>query len=131
MAVFCGIDWAEAHHDVALVDETGNRLVKLRISNDAEGYRQLLEVLAEHGDTPAAPVPVTIETGRGPSGRCSTHRHLAGVRDQPAGHRTLPRPAQPLPRQVRSRRRSGPGQHRAQRRRGTPAAACRQSRSAP
>ncbi|WP_435113954.1 IS110 family transposase [Nocardiopsis synnemataformans] len=65
MAVFCGIDWAEAHHDVALVDETGTRLVKLRISNDAEGYRQLLEVLAEHGDTPADPIPVAIETSRG------------------------------------------------------------------
>ena len=23
VAVFCGIDWAEGHHDVALVDEDG------------------------------------------------------------------------------------------------------------
>lgn len=65
MAVFCGIDWAEAHHDVALVDEAGTALAKLRISDDADGYRRLLEVLAEHGDTPADPIPVAIETGRG------------------------------------------------------------------
>lgn len=26
MDVFCGIDWAEGHHDVALVDDTGKLL---------------------------------------------------------------------------------------------------------
>ncbi|WP_019611153.1 IS110 family transposase [Nocardiopsis sp. CNS-639] len=65
MAVFCGIDWAEAHHDVALVDTDGTLLAKRRISDDANGYRHLLELLAEHGDSAATPVPVAIETGRG------------------------------------------------------------------
>jgi transposase len=65
MAVFCGIDWAEAHHDIALVNEDGALLAKLRVSDDAAGYRRLLELLAEHGDTAAEPVPVAIETGRG------------------------------------------------------------------
>lgn len=32
--MFCGIDWAEQHHDVAMVDETGTRVAKARISND-------------------------------------------------------------------------------------------------
>jgi hypothetical protein len=31
MELFCGIDWAEAHHDVALVDDEGNRIAKVRI----------------------------------------------------------------------------------------------------
>lgn len=65
MTVFCGIDWAEGHHDVALVDEVGTLLAKRRIGDDAAGYRVLLDLLAEYGDTHAAPIPVAIETGHG------------------------------------------------------------------
>ncbi|MFE4933448.1 MULTISPECIES: IS110 family RNA-guided transposase [unclassified Streptomyces] len=63
--VFCGIDWAESHHDVALVDDAGQLLAKRRITDDAAGYRLLLDLLAEHGDTADEPIPVAIETGRG------------------------------------------------------------------
>ena len=42
--VFCGIDWAERHHDVAVVDAEGRLLVKQRISDDAEGFARLLEM---------------------------------------------------------------------------------------
>ncbi len=65
MTVFCGIDWAEDHHDVAMVDETGTLLAKRRIGDDADGYRLLLGLLAEYGDTSEAPIPVAIETSRG------------------------------------------------------------------
>jgi transposase len=65
MPVFCGIDRAESHHDVALVDDTGQLLAKRRISDDAAGYRMLLDLLAEHGDTADEPIPIAIETGRG------------------------------------------------------------------
>jgi transposase len=63
--LFCGIDWAEDHHDVALVDDTGRVEAQLRIGDDAAGYRQLVDLLADHGDTPQDPIPVAIETGRG------------------------------------------------------------------
>jgi transposase len=63
--VYCGIDWAERHHDVALVDEAGNLLAKRRITDDAAGYRVLLELLVEYGDSPEAPIPVAIETSHG------------------------------------------------------------------
>jgi len=63
--IFCGIDWAERHHDVALVDEAGQLLAKRRISDDTVGYQTLLDLLAEHGDTEANPIPVAIETSRG------------------------------------------------------------------
>jgi hypothetical protein len=63
--IYCGIDWAEAHHDVALVDESGTLVAKARISDDASGYRAVLELLAEHGDNPADPIPIAIETSRG------------------------------------------------------------------
>lgn len=65
MTVFCGIDWAESHHDVALVDDAGQLLAKRRVSDDAAGYQLLLDLLAEHGDNPEHPIPVAIETSRG------------------------------------------------------------------
>jgi hypothetical protein len=65
LAITCGIDWAETHHDVALVDRAGKLVAKRRISDDAEGYRRLLELLVEAGDTAQDPIPVAIETARG------------------------------------------------------------------
>jgi transposase len=63
--VFCGIDWAEDHHDVALVDAGGQVLARLRITDDAAGLAALLELLAQHGDSAQDPVPAAIETPRG------------------------------------------------------------------
>jgi transposase len=65
MDVFCGIDWAEDHHDIALTDRDGQLLARRRISDDAAGLAALLSLLAEHGDSAAEPVPVAIETPRG------------------------------------------------------------------
>ncbi|MFF0044713.1 IS110 family transposase [Streptomyces mirabilis] len=63
--IFCGIDWAENHHDIALVDQDGDQVAKLRISDDSAGLHALLELLARHGDSPEARIPVAIETPRG------------------------------------------------------------------
>src|SRR5262249_26977889 len=63
--VFCGIDWAEDHHDIALVDGDGGLLARSRIGGDAASVARLLELLAEHGDSAGDPVPVAIETPRG------------------------------------------------------------------
>ncbi|MET9663726.1 IS110 family transposase, partial [Streptomyces sp. NPDC006510] len=63
--IYCGIDWAEKTHDVALVDDTGTLLAKLHITDDAAGYKILLDLLAEHGDTAEHPIPAAIETSRG------------------------------------------------------------------
>jgi transposase len=63
--VFCGIDWAEDHHDVALIDADGKQLAKRRIGDHAAGFAVLLELLAEAGDDTEDPVPVAIETNRG------------------------------------------------------------------
>ena len=65
MEVFCGIDWAEDHHDIALVGAAGQLLARRRISDDAAGLTQLLELLAAHGDSADDPIPVAIETPRG------------------------------------------------------------------
>ncbi|GGZ96939.1 mini-circle putative transposase for IS117 [Streptomyces subrutilus] len=63
--IYCGIDWAEKTHDIALVDDTGQLLAKRHITDDAVGYKILLELLAEYGDTEDNPIPVAIETSRG------------------------------------------------------------------
>ena len=47
-AVSCGADWAEAHHEVAIVDEHGDVLVSARITNNADGLARLLEILSAH-----------------------------------------------------------------------------------
>ncbi len=65
MDVFCGIDWAEGHHDVAIIGHTGKLLAKCRINDDLDGYQLLLDLLAEHGDNAESPIPVAIETSRG------------------------------------------------------------------
>ena len=65
MDVFCGIDWAEDHHDIALVDRDGTVLARQRITDDAAGLAALLELLSAHGDAAEGPVPVAIETPRG------------------------------------------------------------------
>lgn len=63
--IYCGIDWAEKTHDVALVDDSGQLVAKRHITDDTAGYRILLDLLAEHGDTEETPIPVAIETSRG------------------------------------------------------------------
>jgi transposase len=62
--VFVGIDWAEAHHDICLLDEQGKLLGKRRVSEGLEGVRQLHELVAEHAEEPEQ-VVVGIETDRG------------------------------------------------------------------
>jgi hypothetical protein len=63
-AVSCGIDWAEDHHDVAIVDEHGAVISAERIGNDAAGLARLLELLAVHDPAPEH-LEVAIETSRG------------------------------------------------------------------
>ncbi len=63
--IYCGIDWAEKTHDVAMVDDSGQLVAKRHITDDAAGYKILLDLLAEYGDTEEAPIPVAIETSRG------------------------------------------------------------------
>jgi hypothetical protein len=63
MEITCGIDWAEAHHDVALVDQSGQTNARKRIDTGVAGFSELLALIAEHSDTPTS-VPVAIETDK-------------------------------------------------------------------
>jgi transposase len=86
MTIYCGIDWAAHHHDVAIVDDAGKVLATRRIGEDAAGLTTLLMMLAEHAAADAGAgvsggdfvaVDVAIETGRGllvSSVRAAGHR---------------------------------------------------------
>src|SRR3954468_23451541 len=65
MGVFCGIDWAEGHHDIALVDDEGRVVGKRRIEENLDGVAELTAMLAAAGDSAEVPIPVAIETPRG------------------------------------------------------------------
>jgi transposase len=65
VTVFCGIDWAERHHDVALVDQTGRVLAATRIGDDLAGFTRLCGLLAEHTGGEFTAVDVALETDRG------------------------------------------------------------------
>jgi hypothetical protein len=65
MTVFCGIDWAEGHHDIAVVDGQGRLVAKRRIKETPDGFAELSAILAEAGDCAEEPIPVAIETPRG------------------------------------------------------------------
>jgi transposase len=62
--IFVGDDWAEDHHDVYLMDETGDRLGSRRLSEGLAGIRQLHELIASHVEEPEQAV-IGIETDRG------------------------------------------------------------------
>ena len=62
MTIYCGIDWAAHHHDVAIVNDAGAVLATRRIGNNAAGLTTLMILLAEHaaadaGDAGACGVP--------------------------------------------------------------------------
>jgi len=64
MMIFVGIDWAEAHHDVCVLDTEGEVLATCRIPEGLEGVSRLHALLGEHADEPTD-VVVGIETNRG------------------------------------------------------------------
>ena len=73
--LFVGDDWAEDHHDVEIVDDTGGVLARRRLSNGLDGITVLHALIGEHlpegwADWEPAQVAglvkVGIEADRGP-----------------------------------------------------------------
>jgi transposase len=64
LTIFVGIDWAEAHHDVCVLDAEGQVLATRRVAEGLAGVAALHTVVGEHADRPDE-VVVGIETDRG------------------------------------------------------------------
>jgi transposase len=64
---YVGIDWADQHHDVAVIDEHGKQLDKKRVAHSAEGLADLVTIVKSIGDVSqhADHVACIIETNKG------------------------------------------------------------------
>jgi transposase len=62
--IFVGDDWAEDHHDVEVMDDTGATLARRRLPEGVAGVGLLHGLIAEQAEDPAQ-VVVGIETDRG------------------------------------------------------------------
>ena len=64
---YVGIDWADQHHDVAVIDEHGKQLDKTRVAHSAKELEELVEFLKGIGDIRqhADHVACIIETNKG------------------------------------------------------------------
>jgi hypothetical protein len=65
--IFVGVDWAEAHHDVCVLDAEGGVLGRRRIPDSLVGASELHALLADHlcDDDDAQSLIVGIEKDRG------------------------------------------------------------------
>lgn len=68
MQLFVGIDWAEDHHDVCVLDADGRVWTKGRVSNDLAGIAKLHDLIAaavpdDVEDEPAVTVGIEIDRG--------------------------------------------------------------------
>ena len=125
MDVYCGIDWAEDHHDIALVDRDGNLLARRRVSDDAAGLAGLLALLAGHGDSARGPDPGGDRDTPRAAGRVPARHRPPGLPRQPDVGGPLPGPAHCRGEEVRPRRLGRAGQRAAHRHARAPAAARR------
>ena len=125
MRLYCGIDWATDHHDVAVVDDDGRVVARGRVGNDAAGFAQLLTLLAEAGDSAAASDPGGDRNRPRLVGGRAARNRPGDLSDQPAGGLALPGTVCGVGGQIRCHRRGAAGQHRAHRSRRAPAAARR------
>ena len=68
MRLFVGDDWAEAHHDVEVMDGSGRRLAKARLPEGVAGMARLHAMIGElvGDDVDDVEVLIGIETDRGP-----------------------------------------------------------------
>jgi len=62
--IFVGIDWAEEHHDVHVMNGDGQPLGRARVAEGIDGVARLHALVADHADDPGE-VVVGIETDRG------------------------------------------------------------------
>jgi transposase len=64
---YAGIDWADQHHEVVVIDEAGQRVAALRVAHTAEGLAELTTFLRGLGDVAARPEQLAclVETSHG------------------------------------------------------------------
>jgi transposase len=64
LTIFVGIDWAEKHHDVCVLDDEGRPVATRRVPEGLDGVALVHALVGDHAEDPAA-VIVGLETDRG------------------------------------------------------------------
>jgi transposase len=62
--IFVGVDWAEDHHDICVMDAEGTVLDRRRVTDTVQGLGELHELVGAHAEEPEE-VVVGIEIDRG------------------------------------------------------------------
>jgi transposase len=63
---FAGVDWADTHHDVFIIDDVGRQITSFRVAHTPEGLGELTHRLAEvSGSQKRAEMACIIETNHG------------------------------------------------------------------
>ena len=60
---FAGIDWADRHHDLVVIDETGRKVAQLHVEHTPEGLAKLVSCL--RGIAPLDHIACMVETRHG------------------------------------------------------------------
>src|SRR5258708_2868390 len=60
---FAGLDWADRHHDLVVIDETGRKVTHLRVEHTPEGLARLVSCLREIA--PLDQIACIVETTHG------------------------------------------------------------------
>jgi transposase len=60
---YAGLDWADRHHDLVVIDETGRKVGQLRVEHSPEGLARLVSFL--QGIAPLDQIACIVETTRG------------------------------------------------------------------
>jgi hypothetical protein len=87
--ITCGINWAEANHDVALVDDAGIVVARRRIDTGAAGFTSLLNLITKYAGTPED-TAIAIETDKNLPVVALAAAGVRGVSDQPSCGSPLP-----------------------------------------
>lgn len=60
---YAGLDWADRHHDLVVIDETGRKVGQLRVEHTPEGLARLINFLREMA--PLDQIACIVETNHG------------------------------------------------------------------
>ena len=112
MRLYVGDDWAEDHHDIEVMNESGKVLAKRRLPEGVAGIAQLHELIGRYPgeDDVDAEVVVGIETDRGPWVAALVAAGYA-VSGEPAAGLAVPGTARRFGSQKRRRRRAHARRH--------------------
>jgi Transposase len=63
---FAGVDWADTHHDLVILDEFGHQISSFRVAHTPEGLQELTsQLVAVSGPYNKAAIACIVETNHG------------------------------------------------------------------